>query len=175
VSRRVLNRVIKTNSRRHCYHSDYYRNRCGTNKFSKRVITPKKNSGVVEPKAPTTLMCTPLRKRNNHTQQRGRYFAVFRDERKLLTLIGQQPMLTTDTSSGYRRKLRFVYYCILPKLISVLRYPSDQWSLRCIERYYYDELNIVQRNRNRPKVKRLECRLVPYQTQEDSSCQAKLY
>lgn len=176
MSRRVLNRVVKKNSRRHCFHFDYYRNRCGSNKFSKRTIVPKKNLGVEGPeRAPTTLLCSASNKRKNATQQRGRYFAVFRDERKLLTLLGQQSMGKPDTSSGYRRKLRFVYYRILPKLISVLKYPTDQWSIRCLERYYYDELNLVHRNKNRPRVDRLKCRLVLYQTWEDSSHQAKLY
>lgn len=164
-------------SRRHCYHFDYYRNRCGSNKFSKRTIVRKETLGVDEANKPQATLVVNLHQGVQSTQQRGRYFSVFRNERKLLTLLSNQPANSVKTDSrGDRRKLRCVYYRILPLLIPILRHPNDLRALRYLEWYYYQQLNKAADGRIRPAIDRLRVRSVLYQnTGSVSSFQAKLY
>lgn len=97
---------------------------------------------------------------------RGKYFVRCRRERWLIKLLSNSPPNTHTVEKRERAIVRRIYYCILPRLLSLVVYEPDRVDLLRIERCYYDYLNI-DRLRNgvtKGRVNRLTkiTRFLPY-------------
>lgn len=114
------------------------------------------------------------------TLSRGKYFSVFRDERKVLKILSTSPP-ENPVTHGIKRKDRTLvhrlYYRTLPVLFSRLQFPKDREVLFDLERFYYGWLNIANLSRGvTARVNRLSPELRYYTNQLESlQFQAKLY
>lgn len=91
------------------------------------------------------------------SKRRGEYFHKLRLERcSLKSLTKVKPDFTKKAEV---RNLRQVYYCILPRLFSLLWYGPDRDLLFQVEQIYYDWVNTSRLvNGIRVSANRLNCR-----------------
>lgn len=173
---RALQKRPNKGARRHAFHFDYFRNQCGTFKYSERIKPerlprdnpssetlsedPQNRNGwtTVQRRRKTNKSTAPativegVRGKVTSTQQRGRYFVKFRKERVLLKALSNIPLNFVNLGRRERRILRAIYYCVLPPLFSRLSLPEDKYALWKIEEFYYDELNRANLCRKKYKV-----------------------
>jgi len=101
------------------------------------------------------------------SRKRGPYFKVKRPDRKLLSILSRVPPNQEERKD--RRKLRLVYYCILPILFVRLHYLPDYVRVRELEKYYYNALNTLRcSSGGTGKVNRLSRALRYYPFREDT-------
>jgi len=84
---------------------------------------------------------------------RGPYFKALREERKLQRLLALSlPSSNSNPDRKEYKRIRFVYYCILPIFFSRLNHPVDRQVSIDLERYYYSLLNTINYNKGRPRL-----------------------
>lgn len=147
----MLLKDTSRNKRRYKGHFSYYREKGGPYGSKKGPIGPS-----FDPDGRLDKYFTKTGREVQPTQKRGKYFKYLRHERVLLAKLANTPFIPGRADRGIRRKLRLVYYRILPLLQSRLTHWKDKLSIHYVERFYYNALNIANYSRGSPsRVKRL--------------------
>lgn len=136
-----------------------------------------KTQSIYRKRVSKEVECKGGKTQSRPALSRGPYFKAFREERKLVRILTENPP-SEELSRKNRRILRRVYYCLLPVLFSRLHYYKDLSILWDIEVYYYDLLNRVNLNRGvlkRADRLRWELRHLRSHPSESLTSQAKLY